>query len=130
MQLNQLVPELVVDDVNASIEFYTRKLGFEVVLKVPEEGKPVWAELKNGETSLMLQETKETFGEIPLISDRKTGGTTLLVFRLVTSQQVRQIWSSLSTNSQVVLPLRETDYGTVEFGITDPDGYVIIFAGE
>lgn len=129
MKLKEMVPELVVEDVNSSIEFYKSTLGFEVVAQAPEQGVPAWAELVNGSVRLMMQEKQETLLEIPTLTDRTIGGTTLLVFRIEGQDSVRHIWSSLQNRDGIVLPLRETDYGTVEFGITDPDGYVLIFAG-
>ena len=128
MQPKELVPELIVDDVSRSIQFYKDMLGFEVSQQAPEKGAPTWAEIVNGPARFMLQNWKETLNEMPRLSERPRGGITIFVLRLDTQDKVREIAKSLSNRTNVVLPLRETDYGTVEFGITDPDGYVILFS--
>ena len=127
MRPKELVPELIVDDVSRSTQFY-KELGFEVTQQAPEEGTPTWAEIVNGPTHFMLQDWQETLNEMPQLAGRARGGITIFVLRLDTQDEVRQIARSLSGQTNVVLPIRETDYGTVEFGITDPDGYVILFS--
>jgi len=68
--------------------------------------------------------------EIPSISNRIIGGTTILVFRLNSRDAVRNLASKLTNQVQIVSSLRETDYGTVELIIADPDGYMLLFSGE
>lgn len=128
MEPKELVPELIVDDVSRSIQFYRDALGFEVSQQAPEEGAPTWAEIVNGPARLMLQNWQETLSEMPRLSGRPRGGITIFVLRLETQDKVHEIARALSSHNNVVLPLRETDYGTVEFGVTDPDGYVILFS--
>lgn len=130
MDIKQLVPELVVDDLPRSIEFYTDELGFDLLAKAPEEGKPTWAELGTGSIRLMMQEREETINEMPKLSNTPRGGIMIFVLRLAQIEQVREIAERYSGDERVVLPIRETDYGTVEFALTDPDGYVILFSGE
>ena len=129
MKPKQLVPELVVQDVENSIRFYSDGLGFQVLAKAPEVGSPTWAELVNNSIHLMLQARKDAVAEIPEISSRTIGGTILLVFRTDSKDTVENTWNSYSGKGNVVLPLRKTEYGTVEFAITDPDGYILLFAG-
>ena len=130
MKLLSMTPELIVKDVSKTIEFYEKNLGFAVSLKVPEDGEPVWAELKNGELRFMVQKWEDTIVEMPKLSDRHSGGITIFVFRLSTTLEVRKIAETFTDGYDVLLPLRVTEYGTVEFGISDPDGYLVIFSGE
>jgi uncharacterized glyoxalase superfamily protein PhnB len=41
---------------------------------------------------------------------------------------VRELWAAVKDASDVVWPLATMEYGTVEFGIRDPDGYTLAFA--
>ena len=53
-QMNGLVPMLVCQDVQASIDFYTQVLGFEVEGRMDSIGKSGWASLHNGPARIML----------------------------------------------------------------------------
>lgn len=130
MKLLSMTPELIVKDVGKTIEFYEKNLGFSVSNKVPENGEPVWAEIKNGELRFMLQKWDDTIVEMPKLSERRSGGITIFVFRLSSTTEVINISEKFASGYDIPLPLRTTDYGTVEFGISDPDGYLIIFSGE
>lgn len=124
-----LVPELIVEDVTRSINFYTSILGFELEMQAPDTGTPTWAQITKGSVRFMFQAWRETKHEMPSLAKRPKGGITIFVFKLGDKNQVKEIANNLA-NQNVVLPIRETDYGSIEFGISDPDGYVIIFSGE
>jgi uncharacterized glyoxalase superfamily protein PhnB len=38
------------------------------------------------------------------------------------------LWDSVAPTADVVWPIADMDYGTREFGIRDPDGYLLAFA--
>jgi hypothetical protein len=46
MKLNRLTPNMMVEDVNRTIDFYRDVLGFELVMSVPEHGLYQWALMK------------------------------------------------------------------------------------
>ena len=125
----ELVPELIVEDVSRSVNFYTTVLGFDLEMQAPETGTPTWAQVAKDSVRFMFQEWNETKHEMPSLAERPKGGITIFVFKLGDKSEVRNFADKLS-QQKVVLPVRETDYGSVEFGISDPDGYVIIFSGE
>tara|TARA_E500000331_G_scaffold355516_1_gene411205 strand:- start:223 stop:462 length:240 start_codon:yes stop_codon:yes gene_type:complete len=52
--MNGLVPMLMCQDVQASIDFYTQVLGFEVEGRMDSIGKSGWASLHNGPARIML----------------------------------------------------------------------------
>ena len=60
MEVTAIVPELIVENVQRSIAFYTELLGFSLVLCAPEVGEPVWAEIKKDSCHLMFQEWQTT----------------------------------------------------------------------
>lgn len=124
-----IIPELTVENIERSIQYYTENLGFRVVARAPETGLAVWVELSFDGEHIMFQEKEEVFAEITHLRNQKIGGTMLLVIRTSGAEVVRKIWDKVSDNENAVLPIHETDYGAVEFCITDPDGYVLIFTG-
>lgn len=129
IEIQALVIELMVHDVERSIRFYTEAFGFEVTARFPESGVPTWAELVNGSTHIMVQGRPEMLQEMPGLAARTVGGTALLVFRVSSVQAVRKLYPMLEAKAKVIMPLRETDYGTVEFAVSDPDEYVLLVAG-
>jgi uncharacterized glyoxalase superfamily protein PhnB len=43
-------------------------------------------------------------------------------------EDVEGLWDTVGPTADVVWPIADMDYGTREFGIRDPDGYVLAFA--
>jgi len=127
MKPEELVPEIVVKSVQRSLDFYCKVLNFSVVKRVPETGEPTWAEITNGPAKLMLQKWTTTLDEMPKLKKRKKGGITIFVFRLKDSNEINKLSNNISNEIENILTLRNTDYGTVELGISDPDGYIILF---
>jgi hypothetical protein len=41
---------------------------------------------------------------------------------------VARLYQQLEGRVEVVWPIDKTEYGTLEFGIKDPDGYTLAFA--
>ena len=123
-----VIPELTVEDVIRSIEFYCSRLGFTEVARAPEDGVPVWAEVKNRDARIMFQRRAEMFLEIPSMAGSTLGGTSVIVLQ-VSVEDARRFAADVSPGLEVALPMRETEYGTVEIGVKDPDGYVVLISG-
>ncbi|MFN7932208.1 MAG: VOC family protein [Bryobacteraceae bacterium] len=123
-----VIPELTVEDVSRSIDFYCSRLGFTEAARAPEDGVPVWAEVKNQDARIMFQRRAEMFLEIPSLAGTTLGGAAVIVLQ-VSVDDARRFAASASGGLEVVLPVRETEYGTVEIGVKDPDGYVVLISG-
>lgn len=63
--MKKLTPNLMVENVNKTVEFYKDILGFETVMTVPEEGVFNWAMMKNGNVEIMFQTKENLVKEIP-----------------------------------------------------------------
>ena len=44
--------------------------------------------------------------------------------------RVQGLWERVRDRAEVVWPLEEMGYGTREFGVRDPEGYMLAFAEE
>ena len=128
MKIKEIVPELVVKSLPRSIEFYKSKLGFTVDEIAPNENLPKWAHLSNNNFNIMMQEYDEAKEEIPSLSS-KISSTILIVIKLELKDDVRDLYKSIKGESEISMNIRETDYGTIEFGLKDPDGYILLISG-
>jgi len=113
-------PQLLVANIARSIEFYTKKLEFEIDFcykdfdaGVSKKGGSI--RLKTGE---YLAEERQ---------NRRSNEDLDIVFSV---ENIENDYSKISDKSvEIIVPLREMDYSK-EFYITDPDGYILPFSKE
>ena len=123
--LKQLTPNLMVEDVNGTIDFYTNILGFEVLATVPETGQFNWAMLKQGNVEIQLQVRASLSEEIPSFRDKPIGGALTLYIGM---DGIQELYERLKDKVTIVQDMHTTFYGTREFAIGDSNGFVLSFA--
>lgn len=123
MHIKRITPELMVDDVQRTIDFYTETLGFLVENAVPSDN-PFFVILKNGECELMLYQRNEFSVEIPDFAKAVLGGSFALYIH---TENVKELYDNIHDSVKIVQPLHQTDYGTWEFSCLDCNGYVLMF---
>jgi len=123
--MDSLAPNIFVKDINATITFY-QQLGFRLIMSVPQQGEGdlVWAMMTNGNVTIMFQTFLSLGDTLPTIS-RQDGGSLLFYIRL---PRIREFFSQIKDNVNVVQDLQKTFYGATEFSITDNNNYVLTFA--
>jgi uncharacterized glyoxalase superfamily protein PhnB len=113
MRIESVMPVLTVPDVAEAVAFYGQ-LGFQVTKQM--EG---WAMLAHGEVEIMFSKPNDFMPhDKPLL----TGS---LYFKV---DQVDPLWEKMKDKARVSYPLQDFGYGTKEFAIIDPNGYLIQFA--
>ncbi len=113
-------PQLLVADIGRSIEFYTKKLGFDVDFQYGDFYSGI---NKNG-FSIHLKRGKVSIEER---KNRKNNEDLDIVFSV---EGIEDLYEEISGKSvEFIQPLREMDYGK-EFYVADPDGYMIAFLEE
>ena len=112
-----ITPVLRVADLQRSIDWYTRLLDFAVLWRADNDGGGENCMLESGKTSLMLS-TGPHLGEKPGFSGTLYFETT----------GVDELYQRIKQQVDVVWPLEQMSYGTREFGIRDPDRYILAFA--
>jgi uncharacterized glyoxalase superfamily protein PhnB len=117
-------PNLLVADVEQSIAFYAL-LGFEMLARVPENGKPQFAIVKEGAVSIMLQDKKSVEADLPFRFTQNPPGGVLLYMDV---ENVEEIRSRIDGKAQIVKDIHSTFYGTNELVISDPDQFLLVFA--
>ena len=127
MKFNTLTPNLMVENVNKTVEYYQNVLGFTLLRTVPESGSFDWAMVKRNDVVLMFQSKKSLSGEMPLFKTQNPGGGLTLYVRV---EGVHELYYDLNETAEIVSDLEDTFYGTTEFSITDLNGYVLTFSEE
>jgi uncharacterized glyoxalase superfamily protein PhnB len=125
--LKKLTPNLMVEDVNRTIEFYRDVLGFEVTATVPEEGIFGWANTRHGEVEIMFQARLSLEEEVPALKGQPVGGS--LTFYIDAGEQVKTLYEQLKDKVELAQDLHTTFYDATEFAIIDCNGYILAFAG-
>lgn len=123
--LKKITPNLMVKDVNKTIEFYTDVLDFKLVMTVPTEGQFDFAILQSGGIEVMLQSAESLTGEISSLKDRDIGGTFTLY---IETEGVETLHEKIKDKVTIVQDIHDTFYGTKEFAIEDINGYILAFA--
>jgi len=128
MNLKSLTPNLIVEDVNKTANYYQRTLGFEIILTVPDSGVFDFAMLKLDNVTIMFQSMKGYIEALPEYKDQKAGGT---LFLYIEVEDLDKIYDKVKIeNAEIVVDINTTFYGTREFTMRDCDGYLLIFAEE
>lgn len=123
--LNKLTPNLMVEDVNQTLEFYRQVLGFEVLATVPEQGVFDWAMVKEGDVELMFQTRESLTQEIPAFAGATIGGSLTFYTDVV---DIQNLYDRLRDKVEVVEELHTTFYQRKEFSCRDCNGYFLAFS--
>jgi uncharacterized glyoxalase superfamily protein PhnB len=125
MKLESLSPNLISKSVNASVDYYTKNLGFAMVASVPETGTYNWAMLQRDNVTLMFQSLESLKEDLPTL-DLKSKGSPGTFF--IKMQGIDDLYNEVKGKLDIIVDMRTTFYGMKEFAIVDPDGYYMMFA--
>lgn len=131
MQISDVTPNLLVSDIDRSAAFYRDVLGFSQITQVPDQAPYVFVWMQRGGANVFLNAQAAAAEDLPLWADRPIGGTASLFFAVeaeTTAAGIDALFAAVSAHATVVMPLKDQFYGMREFGILDPDGYVVFFA--
>jgi uncharacterized glyoxalase superfamily protein PhnB len=117
LKIHSVVPVLRVTDMPRSLHFYVEILGFSLCWENTQDGGGENAMLEAGTVYLLLS-TGAHLGAEP-------GLTGVLYFNI---DEIDSYFQRIQEQVTVVWPPETMDYGQREFGIRDPDGYLLAFA--
>lgn len=121
-----LTPNLMVENIRDTITFYKDILGFEVLMALPKD-KPIWALLKSGNVTVMLQERKSFEDEFAYMKGKSLCATLSLYIRM---DKVEEYYSKIKDKVSIIKVPHTTPYKMKEFAIQDCNGYLLVFAQE
>jgi len=125
--LKKITPNLMVEDVNYTVDFYRDVLGcFELVSSDPKEGRLDWAMVACEDVELMFQSRKSLSKSVPVFEDIKIGGSLVIYIEM---EDVEELYDRIKKDKVTIIKdLHTTHYGMVEFIIKDCNGFVLVFA--
>ena len=127
MGFKSLSPNLMVEDVQHAIAFYRDVLGFEVAATAPDADAPVWAMVRSGEVSVMLEARSSIEEGMPQLAGKSAGGTLSLYMDV---DDADALHAAIHDRVRIVKEPHLTFYGAREFYILDQDGYILGFASQ
>lgn len=119
-KIKKMSPQFVVADMDRSIEFYTKRLGFDIDFRYEDFYVGI---IKDG-FSIHLKTGQPLVGERQHKKDHEHLDITFSI------EDIEYLYEEfLSKSAKVTQLLREMPYGK-EFYVSDPDGYIIAFLEE
>lgn len=116
-RFDAVMPVLRVEDMQRAIDWYTQVIGFTLLWRSANDGGGENCMLREGVLTLMLSTGPHLGG--------KPAFTGTLYFNM---KNVAAFYDGIKAGVELVWPLEKMDYGTLEFGVRDPDGYTLAFA--
>lgn len=126
MTFEKLVPNLMVEDVSLTLNYYHGVLGFETISTWPTTGEdPTRATVKKDDVEITFQAEDSLKKEIPeLRHDDPAGGFTLTIM----ISNVQEFYDHLYSSLDVVVHISENSRGMRQFTVKDINGYYLTFA--
>lgn len=134
----KLTPNMMVEDVHQTVDFYCKTLGFEFAGGVPEgtqefilEPAPpkalAFAILQQGPVQMMIQSRASLSAELPMFAQKAIGASATFYIEVDNAQELH---TQIKDKVTLVKPLHTTFYGMDEFYVKDINGYVLCFGSK
>lgn len=135
--MKSLSPNLAVKDIKESVVYYQNNFGFEIEMLVDslqedfnpvikEDKEYIWALIKKGDVSLMLEEKNSMKEDIGNFFNDISASMTLYI----EVDDVESLYEKVKENVEILKPIYETWYGQKEFYIKDINGYILGFSSK
>lgn len=115
---------LAVESVEASLEFWQGRLGFEATVTVPHEEKLGFAILVKDGIEVMVQSVPSILADTGASTGTVYGRSTALFIEVADLGAVEKALEGYP----IELPRRTTFYGMHEVGVLEPGGHFVMFA--
>jgi PhnB protein len=126
--MKSIIPTLAVEDIDESVRFYAEVLGFEIRFTLPgEAGKLIHASVQRGDSNLMFARLDPSNAH-----DQGPLGKGVTLYATVSDDEDIDIYFQRVKNAGATVVQEPTDqfWGHRDWGITDPDGYLLFISKE
>jgi len=124
MHVKRITPILFVEQVEPCVKFWVDRFGFQKTAEVPDGNKLAFAMLQKDSVELMYQSYASADKDVTPIAQQVRKGPTFLYLEVDNLDET----ISAIQGTEVVMPARNTFYGSKEIGIKDPAGHYVTFA--
>jgi len=122
-----LSPNVIVDNVNQAVKYYTEILCFTFITSVPETGTFNWAMVQRDGVTLMFQSLPSLQEDMPELKIMAKGSLGTFFIKV---KGIDAYYESLKNKVELGHDMRTTFYGMKEFTVKDLNGYFLTFAEE
>ena len=126
MKFNKLTPNLVVRNVEASMNFYKSVLGFQQTITVPEQAPYVFGAVTNGAVEIFFNDQKAVTADYPALGAKPIGGSLTLFIEVEGIEEV--LAAVKKAGAKITMPVKDQFYGMREFAFEDSEGWEITIA--
>lgn len=123
-EVKKITVLLFAQELEPSIEFWTKKMGFQKTVEVPEGDKIGFAMLVKDNMELMYQSFSSVEKDNAATAAAARKGPSFLYIEVADIDATFQA----TKGAEITMPMRTTFYKSKEFGIKDPAGHYFIFA--
>jgi uncharacterized glyoxalase superfamily protein PhnB len=122
-KLRKISPIFIVDSIPDTIDYYVKRLGFEILYQADgENGDPFFAMLSRDDNSIMFK--KIAPGVHPRSISQYAVKDTAIFDAFWHVDNAAQLFEHIRNKGvKIVRELHDTDYGTKEFAFEDLNGY-------
>jgi uncharacterized glyoxalase superfamily protein PhnB len=136
MKAKKLTPNFEVNNVKLTTDFYSKHLGFKLVMAVPEsqdgidqtfdEGKKyVYAMVQKDEVEIFFQQTDSFKADVIFSQELPIGASVAFYFDI---EGIEEFYQTLKNKNLQITELKTAWYGMQEFYLKDLNGYILGFA--
>lgn len=128
-KFQSITANLMVEDVDESVSYYEKVLGFKLEISVPKDnGKLQWAMVSRDSVDIMLHERANIIEEMPELEGTEPGGGSITLY--VKMEGIDNFYEEvrMKNDTEIIKEPNTTFYGMNEFILRDINGYIITFA--
>lgn len=124
VKVEKITTVLAVENVQPSLDFWQKRLGFECTVTVPHEDTLGFAILVKDNAELMLQSVASILADLGANTGEVNGRSAALFIEVADMAAVEHALEGYP----IEMPRRTTFYGMHEIGIREPGGHFVVFA--
>ncbi len=124
MKVTGITVELMVMDVDSSVEFYRDVLGFNLLAREDDDGKSYWAKMELNGFSLSFKAEDRMKSEVAFMREQSIGGSTALCFQV---EDLEGYHGKVETQCEMLNLPHPTPCGATQFSMKDNSGYILTF---